>query len=315
MPESQLVAAYIIALNESHNIADAVRSLREATDNVLVVDGGSTDETVERAVEAGAVVAQRPFDDFAIQRNWAIAQLVDRFDPVWIFVLDADERLSPELAAQLRGLQADSPVDVFLIPLRIIFLGRVLRFGGMARTWLPRLFKPGAGQYENRSVNEHFAVRDGAKLAKLKGAPIMHQDVTDWTHHVAKHGRYSTLEARARLEVEMGLAPRTTLWEAVHRPQLRRRWLRQHLFDRMPAKPRVRFVQMYLFSLGFLDGGPGLYRARFDSWQEATIESKVRALRFATTRNPRDETRLYPAPPPPPVPARMIHRQDHGAED
>lgn len=278
-PRGVPLAAYVLTLDEEAHIAEAVRSLRQVTDVVAVVDSFSADATVAEAEGAGAVVWQRPFDAFNLQRNYALDRLVAEYDPRWVLTIDADERVSPELAAEIKDdvlTGDDPPWDAFTIPLRVRFCGRLLRFGGFARSRLLRLYRPGAGRYEQRPVNEHLALAPGARLGRLR-APIIHEDVMCWERHIAKHNRYSTLEAQQRAA---GDEHTVGLLAAVREPHLRRRLLRERVWNHLAAKPLLRFVQIYVLAGGVLDGAAGFRIALFHAWHEMCIEEKYKELRL-----------------------------------
>lgn len=275
--ERPTLVGCIITLNEEHHIAAAVRSLLTATETVVVVDSLSGDATQEIARREGAIVLERSFDNFAAQRNWALDQINASLSPRWIFWLDADERLSPQLAHRVRAIAEETAPnhDAYLVPRRIRFCGRTLRHGGMASTQLPRLIRPFAGRYEARAVNEHFVLAEGRGIGALR-EELIHEDIISWSRYIAKHNRYSTLEAEARHR-----RPRrgtVTLRQAVFQQALRRRWIREHVWERLPAKPVVRFVQSYIVQLGFLDGAAGLNKAVFNAWLEMCIDLKYREL-------------------------------------
>lgn len=278
MGGQQLVGC-ILTLNEEDHIVDAVRSLRQLTATVVVVDSGSVDKTMEKAEEGGAVVWVHPFESYPSQRNWAVGEIRRVWDPAWVLSIDADERVTSELASEIRDLfsAGDPDADVLLVPLRVAFSGKVLRFGGFGRTRLPRLYRPSAGSYESRAVNEHFTALPGARLATLR-SPLLHEDVLCWERYIAKHNSYSTLEARARLQHTLDPTARTSLASAIRHPYLRRRWLRQRIWDRLPARPVLRFFHMYVIRGGALDGAAGFKAALFQSWHEMCIDLKYRQL-------------------------------------
>lgn len=267
----------ILTKDEEASVGEAVRSLRAAADVVVVIDSLSQDQTRQVATAAGALVWERPFDDFATQRNWALDEIEARLAPAWVFSLDADERVTPGLAEELRTVAAsdESMCDAFTVVRHVRFCGRVLRHGGMASTRLVRMMRPGAGRYERRSVNEHFVVAAGLRTGALR-EPLLHEDVPSWARYIDKHNRYSTLEARARLALSGGRG--VTLRHALTHPSLRRRWLRERVWNRLPAKPALRFLQAYVLQLGFLDGTAGLNRAVFNAWFEMCIDLKYHAL-------------------------------------
>lgn len=272
------LVACVLTRDEEAHVAEVVHSLRQVTDHIVVIDSGSTDATRELAREAGAAVWERTFDNFSSQRNWAIDQIESTYHPAWVLSVDADERLTKLLAEEVRRVTAPSSSahDVYLVRLRVHFAGKALHFGGFGRTRLPRLYRPSAGRYERRSVNEHFAPRPGVHVGKLRGW-LLHEDVVSWERHVAKHNLYSTLEAHARYERDKDHTG-VSISEAIRRPYLRRRLLRERLWNPLPAKPLLRFFQIYVVSGGFLDGSAGYKAALFQAWQEMCTELKYRQL-------------------------------------
>lgn len=267
----------ILTKNEALDICRAVTSLQSATDAVVVVDSESTDDTCEIARTLGAEVLVRPFDTYPAQRNWALQQIADRFGDVWVFSLDADEWLSDELAVEVRskaptlGLDA----DFYIVKLRRRFDGRVLRHGGFGTTWLTRLMRA-SSSYEGREINEHVAVSAGWRVGRLESW-LEHADVDSWEAYIAKHNRYSTLEASARV-LGGGDLNSLTLSDVRLDRTLRKRWLRERIWNRLPGRPLIRFVQIYVLFAGFLDGRAGFRRALFEAWQEMTTDLKSEEL-------------------------------------
>jgi len=272
------IVGCILTLDEERTIARAVSSLARVADRIVVVDSGSTDGTTRLARELGAIVLEHPFTTYAEQRNWALEQIVERFGQVYVFTLDADEWLSDGLVAELDALRDRIDAhDLYLIPLRRRFDGRILRFGGFGRTWLVRLHRAGTARFEGREVNEHLAVPAGTSTGRLTGW-LEHDDVASWEDYIDKHNRYSTLEARARVEQRRRGEPAITVRTVLRDPTMRRRFLRQRIWDRLPARPALRFVQVYVAFGGFLDGRPGFRRALFEAWQEMCIDLKAERL-------------------------------------
>ncbi len=280
MPDELRLAAYVLTRNEAPRIRRAITSLLEVTSNIVVVDSESTDETRSIAEGLGADVVVHPFEGFSAQRNWALDYVENHYHPDYVLSLDADEWLSDDLAASIRARVLDGTLgdrDVYLFHRQIRFDGRVLKWGGFANTWLPRLYRVDVGRYEDRTVNEHLRLSTDATIGRLEGY-LVNDDVDSWEDHIDKHNRYSTLEAQARVALRADRAAKTTVGEAVRRPYLRRRWLRQHVWDRLPARPALRFIQIYLIAGGFMDGRPGFRRALFESWQEMCTDLKAEKL-------------------------------------
>lgn len=275
------LVACLLTLNEAHQIADAISSLQRVATQILVVDSGSEDETREIAKRLGASVLLHQFDDWSTQRNWAIDEARRRFSPEWILFLDADERLSDALVQEIRSLGSRRDrEDVYLIPLRVAFAGRVLRFGSTAHLRLPRLFRPEAARYDQRGVNEQLNIQPGHRVGALSGH-IVHLDIDDWTRYIAKHNVYSTLEAAARVRGEQ--AP-PTLRQAIIYPHLRGRWLRVTILNRLPARPAFRFLYEYIIRGSFLDGYAGFAKCLFVAWLELSIDMKANELQKRRTQ-------------------------------
>jgi glycosyltransferase involved in cell wall biosynthesis len=279
----------ILTLDEEQTIGRAVDSLRRVADAVVVVDSGSTDETIARARAHRADVVVNPFESYPRQRNWALDHLHERFGPCWVITLDADEWLGDGLTNHLRQvrsqLTADHECDVYLLARRTRFSGRVLRFGGFGRTWLARLIRSDVARYGDRPVNEHLDLPARARMGRLSGW-LEHDDVRDWSRYIDKHNRYSTLEAQARVAARS--EPSSPFAPVRHDPTRLRQVLRQRVYDRLPARPLVRFVTSYLVLGGFLDGRAGFNRSLFEAWQEMCIDLKSHQID--------DERRSQPDP-------------------
>ena len=274
-----LVIGYVLTKDCETTVEAAVTSLLRATSKVVVIDSKSTDRTVEVARACGAEVLERAFDSFSGQRNWAIQEVRRRWNPEFVFSLDADEWLDDVLAADVRRRAEDGSLtaDVYVVNRVVHFDGRLLRRGGFGKTPLVRMFRPEMCHYEDRLVNEHLFVPTSAVRHTLPGA-IEHADVESWTRHIDKHNRYSTLEAIERHRLAQGAGAGLKLGQALRRPDLRNRWLRERIWSRAPLRPVLRFIQIFLVMGGFLDGNAGLRRAIFEAWQEMCIDLKSEAL-------------------------------------
>jgi len=272
------IVGFVITRDEESRITRSVQSLQTVCDHVVVIDSESTDQTCQKARDLGADTVVHPFEGFAAQRNWSINYAVATYGPDYLMTIDADEWLTPELLWEISvrrdGGQLDA--DAYLLRRRICFDGRELRWGGFANTWLPRLFRPGTARYEEREVNEHLILAPHAITERLPGH-LVNDDVASWEDYIAKHNRYSTLEAKARVDLAHGIGPATSLRDAVSRPYLRRRWVRQHIWDHLPARPALRFFQLYVLTGGALDGRAGFHRALFEAWQEMCTDLKAEA--------------------------------------
>lgn len=263
--------------NEATNLPHALASVMEWADRVWVVDSESTDETCAIAKEAGAEVVVQPWLGYAKQKNWAIDNLEISSD--WVFILDADEAILPELRDELLEI-ASQPIDkveqsAFNINRYFMFLGKRIRHCGYYPSWNVRFFKRGNARYEEREVHEHMVVE--GEIGKLKGH-MEHWDRRGMEEYMAKHNKYSTLEAKEILR--QSLTEGSTIdAKFFGNAQQRRRWIKRHIYPKLPARWLFRFFWMYILKLGFLDGITGLRFCLFISSYELLISLKTVELK------------------------------------
>jgi glycosyltransferase involved in cell wall biosynthesis len=280
-PSGKLPVSVIVAVrNEARNLPRCLEALRDAGE-VYVIDSQSTDATPEIARSFGAKVVQFYYQGgWPKKRQWAIETLPLTYD--WILLIDADEALTPQLVEEIRHAIENADINGYYISLRMFFLGRLLRFGG-AGFWKLALFRRGKGGYECRlknqdasmadmEVHEHVVVEGGT--ARLKN-PLVHNNVESLSRYIQKHDEYSNWEAQVWLagESDGQLAPSLFGTQAQQR-----RWLKGK-FLRIPGAPLWFFLFKYLFSLGFLDGVPGLIYCGFQAVQVFHVKSKIYELR------------------------------------
>ncbi len=122
-------------------------------------------------------------------------------------------------------------------------------------------------------MNEHLDLRPSVRVGRARHTAAEHDDVDDWSRQITEHDRYSHPEAEAAASVERGPAP-TGLLDLRRDPTRLRQILRHQVYDRLPARPAVRFVTSYVLLGGFLDGRPGFDRSLFEAWQEMCIDVK-----------------------------------------
>jgi glycosyltransferase involved in cell wall biosynthesis len=249
------VSVIILTFNSAATLPQTLAAARLVSDDIHVVDSFSTDSTVALAREAGAAVVQHAFDRYDLQRNWAIESLPLKHG--WELHLDADERLTPALAAEINRVMTAPPdsIDGYMIPRLIHFLNAPIRHGGMYPNWHLRLFRRGRGRCERRLYDQHFLLPGGGKAERLKEPMIddMRMSLDEWTR---RHLRWA--EAQAAMAIEGGgegeIGGRWT-----GSPIERKRALRR-FYGRAPAllRPFLFFLYRYVLRLGFLDGVPGL---------------------------------------------------------
>lgn len=275
------IAVMIPTKNEEANIGFALASVREWAQQVFVLDSGSTDRTEAIAREHGATFVFHGWEGYARQKNWGLDNL--GIDAKWVFILDADEVITPELRDELiKVAREDScPENGFYINRFFIFLGKRIRHCGFYPSWNLRFFRRGKARYEDREVHEHMTV-DG-KVGYLKH-DMEHNDRRGLADYIAKHNRYSTLEAGEMFKIERGLAEGTIKYRFWGGPIERRRWIKHKLWPRLPARWLVRFFFMYILRLGFLDGVTGFHFCLFMSAYEHQISLKLKELRMGARK-------------------------------
>ena len=247
------LSVIILTFNAQDTIGATLASAAEVSDDIHAVDSGSTDRTLAILAAHGAQIVSHPFEDYGKQRNWAIDTLPLKYG--WQLHLDADERLTPELVAQIQVLKAGFPaeVDGYFIPRLMYFLGRPIRHGGMYPIWHMRLFRTGKARCEDRKYDQHFRC-DGA-TAQIHAAMIddIRMSLSEWTQ---RHNRWSDAEmAEILAPGESGVIAGRFGGNPVERKRaLRRGYTSAPLFWRAFGL----FLYRYVLRLGFLDGMPGL---------------------------------------------------------
>lgn len=188
------VAAVIITKDEESNIAACLESVRWATERI-VVDACSTDRTVEIAKDTARVFI-RPWPGYGPQKNFGM----DQSQAEWILILDADERISPDLRDEIQSVLAAGPggdIGGFEIPRRNYFYGKWIRAGGMYPDFQIRLIRRTAARYDDVLLHERLDVR--GRIERLS-QPMDHYSMPTIRHHVRKMMRYTTLGAREKLK-------------------------------------------------------------------------------------------------------------------
>lgn len=241
----------VITRNAAGQLADCIASA-SFVGEVVVVDSGSTDDTVEIARRCGARVIVQSWLGFGPQKNFAVAQATHD----WVLCLDADERVTPELGAAIRNTLAAPPAAAaFAVARRNRFLGRWLRHGEGYPDWVVRLFDRRRARWTDDVVHE--TVRADGAVARIEG-DLLHASAESLDAYLAKQNRYTTLQA-----------------EAMHT-----RGERAGLV-RLVISPLARFVRYYVVRLGFLDGVAGLVHIAIGCFASFMKYAKLRALSAA----------------------------------
>lgn len=272
-----MISVLILTRNEERDLPGCLDSV-SWSDDVHVYDSMSDDATIAIAGRHGATVTRRPFDNWAAHQNWGLQNIAFRHP--WVFYIDADERVTPELRdAMLAAASNPGDVVAFRVQRRDFFLGHWLRHVQTSPYYL-RLFRPEKMHYE-RLVNP-VSIPDGA-TGKVDGFLDHFPFSKGLTHWVARHNNYSSLEARQILENRQRndtfRLSKVLLAKDFHE----RRFHQKELFYRLPLRPLLKFALLYFFKCGFLDGRAGLTYAALQSIYEYMIVLKMRELEALAT--------------------------------
>lgn len=266
------ISVLILALNEEANLPRCLESV-QWSDDVVILDDGSTDRTIEIAETYGARVIKHSAGGERAQRTYSLREI--EFKNPWVYNPDADEVTTPGLRDEMLAAAADSsrPEVAYRVRFKVMFMGRWIKHSSLYPTWVVRLFKPDRISF-SRDINLHYDV-DGP-VGYLKHH-FEHYSFNKGLHHwFEKHNRYSTHEAEQALKERTGRIP---LRDLVSRfPDKRRRALKR-LAWRMPLRSYAVFVYLYLVRLGFLDGRAGFNYCTLRFIYETMIDLKVKELR------------------------------------
>ena len=232
-----VISALIIAKNEEANIGPAIQSLKGLADEVIVVvDSSSADRTGEIARNLGARTFVREWQGYSASKAWAVEQAAGE----WILWIDADERVTPQLADEIRAFPFPiSKAAACAFPRKAYFLGRWIKHCGWYPGYVTRLFRKDRASFNDKAVHEGLVV-DG-ETARLKH-PLLHHTDPDLEHYLTKFNHYTGLAAVQ----QAGAGKRFKIGDMI-------------------IGPAAAFVKMYLLKLGFLDGVEGFILSVFSA--------------------------------------------------
>lgn len=267
------VSVIVATLDEELHIERVIRSVADLGP-VFVVDAGSRDATRSLASAAGAAVVEHPWEGYAEQKNWALENLP--LETEWVLFLDADEYATPELIDEIRAVvDGDEHVHGYYLPEMNVFMGRPLEHAWWYPAYQLRLFRRGKGRFEVRAVHESVVV-DGA--VGFLSQRLYHESLKGMDAFISRHLVYAGFEAHEMLRA------RRTGWGEQRRGRVlgtwpeRRRFLKVRVWYRLPFRPVVRFVWIYIVKRGFLDGRAGFVYASLLSMYEIMISAKLAEL-------------------------------------
>jgi glycosyltransferase involved in cell wall biosynthesis len=258
------ITVIILTKNEEKNIEASITSAKQIAKRIIVVDSGSTDQTVEIAKANGADTFYHEWSGHAAQFNWALDNC--NIQTEWVFRLDADERISEELAAEILEKLAQENIDTvngYAMRWRVYFMGKWIKHGGTHKPYFLRLFRYGKGRVEEKMMDEHIIV-DGS-VEKLNG-DLIHYDYKGLDAWLNKHIWYS--------ELELQMYDTQSAVTGGNEIQKKKR----SFYYRLPLFLRTRIYYWYRYygQLGFLDGREGkifIYLQAY--WYRFLVDAKI----------------------------------------
>jgi glycosyltransferase involved in cell wall biosynthesis len=274
-PGTVPVGVIVLTLDEEPNIARCLGSLAWA-DQIVVVDSGSTDGTVKIARECGAEVVEQPWLGFSAQREMALRLPLVRHE--WVYFVDADEWVSPQLACEIAAVLQTPSCAAFAHRRRLVFQGTWIRHCGWYRgSWLVRLVDRQAVSFDGSIVGETACVN--GPVERLAN-DLVDEDRKGLASWLRKHVGYAELEVQRRGRTVPLMRRLLSVRSRTDSRPLARALLKNVIFPSLPAKPLALFLYMYVVRLGVLDGRAGLRFCFFHAWYETTVAS----LRAEETR-------------------------------
>lgn len=273
----------ILTYNEEKNIGACLDSLKPLNADIYIVDSGSADKTLDICRNYTSNIFHHPFDNYGAQRNWALNNLPIASN--WVLNMDADHRVTPELAEELTEIfskQINPGINGFLVSRRTMFMGKWIKHGGHYPTYHAILFRKEFGQCEDKLYDQHFKVTGKTQLMKGDMIDIITDSLTTF---IARHNHWATLEARYHFdelnkdEANEGVV-KAKFWG---NPIERRRYIKKR-YESFPlfARPVIYYLIRYFIRLGFLDGPEGLiFHFLQGFWFRFLIDAKIYELNKA----------------------------------
>lgn len=267
-----MISVLILTKNEQQDLPGCLETV-SWSDDIHVYDSMSDDKTVEIAKAAGATVTSRPFDNWASHQNWGLNNIAFKHD--WVFYIDADERMSPELRDAILN-EVESPGDkiAYRIQRRDFFLDTWLKHV-QASAFYIRLFQPKNIRYE-RLVNP-ITIPDGP-VGEVSGYLNHYPFSKGISHWFERHNSYSTFEAEQIVDNRKNSKEFSIIKAFTEKDFNERRFHQKEIFYRLPGRPIIKFFLLYFGKLGLLDGRAGFTYATLQSVYEYMIVLKTKEI-------------------------------------
>ena len=265
-----MISIVILTYNEERNIDRCIRSV-SWSDDVVVIDSYSTDSTVRIATELGAKVVQNKFINFAQQRNFALGHVDLKHD--WVLHIDADEVVPDEMLVELKGIVAHPLFNAYHVSSRMMFMGEWIRYSSLFPWYQMRFARRSFSTFKQVGHGQH-SVLAAAEIGCIRSSLIHYsfsKGLHDWFE---KHNRYSSVEALQFISEGNSKSDFRGVFSITD--GVRRKWALKKLFRNLPFRPLIRFLYMYFYRLGFLDGWRGFNYCVMLTFYEFMISIKIR---------------------------------------
>ena len=271
MPKPSIIGL-ILTFNEERNIKDCITSLKCCSE-IIVFDSYSNDQTVEISKQCGAKVFQRTFDNYALQRNAALKHVPKKYD--WVLMIDADERLTPELSLEIIQTISKKPNanTLYRVRRKDQFMNQWIKHSSGYPTWFPRLFKNGKVTV-TRDINEEYTTI--GEISSLSNHLIHYPFNKGINWWFERHNKYSSMEAKILTKEFNEHIPWSLSFSKD--PVERRKFQKQFLY-RLPFRPLIIFFLLYVLRKGFLDGLAGYRYCKMRMIYEMMIDLKINELK------------------------------------
>jgi glycosyltransferase involved in cell wall biosynthesis len=279
------LTAIILTKNESINISDCLKSILCFAKRVVIVDSGSTDETITIAQNLGAEIYVNKFENYARQFNWGIDNT--NITTKWTLRLDADERFTPELCKELEMLMKqhdNDDVNGVAMEAWLYFLGKCIKHGGRKKRKI-MVFKTGIGRIEDRKMDEHTVLSVGTSIEAKER--FLHYDFRNLDYFISKMNWYATREMQDYFSYLSDSKDNNISDQSIKR--LRKK--KFGFYYKLPIflRSQLLFIYVYIFRLGFLDGKKGfIYHYMYHRWYRCLVDAKI--YEQMLTNQPFEET-------------------------
>ncbi|MCE6987719.1 glycosyltransferase family 2 protein [Dyadobacter sp. CY323] len=280
------LSVIILTNNESKHIERCIKSLLQITDKIFIVDSFSTDDTVSLARNLGAAVMQNPWVSYSFQFNYGIQN--NPFKTKWLMRMDADEYLTPELAAELNASLANVAEEVsgLYVKRRVIFMDKWIHRGGYYPIWLLRIWRNGLGTCEELWMDEHIKLSSG--ITQQLQHDIVDHNLNNLTWWTQKHNNYAIREVIDLLNIKYNFDSKETVTPSFWGTQEQRTRYLKVKYAGMPlfTRPFIYFSYRYFLKGGFLDGGKGLiWHILQGFWYRFLVDAKIYEVYYRAGKN------------------------------